>query len=75
MHDIDRFTTDACDAAWASFYFDNNTGQMLCTCLICARCDRHTGNGHQGHYWGWCRVTNKMEDLHFCCPGDCELNG
>lgn len=49
--------------------------------MLCARCGRHTGNNHQGHYWGLCKVlvaagkTGKdaIRELHFCCPGNCEL--
>lgn len=44
-----------------------------CTCLICARCGKHTGNRTQGHFWSYCKVTGEMRDFHFCCPDDCEL--
>jgi hypothetical protein len=45
-----------------------------CRCLICERCGHHTGNTSQGHYWGHCHVTRKIEAFHFCCPGDCALH-
>jgi hypothetical protein len=53
--------------------------------MVCARCNEHTGNNHQGHYWRFCkrlmdelgsgRDTNDYlaADFHFCCPDDCEL--
>lgn len=49
--------------------------------MLCARCDQHTGNNHQGHYWGLCKVLlsrgvpwkNAIRQPHFCCPDDCEL--
>lgn len=49
--------------------------------MLCARCGQHTGNNHQGHYWGLCKVlvaqgatgNDAIRELHFCCPGDCEL--
>lgn len=44
-----------------------------CRCLVCGRCGRHTGNSTQGHYWGYCAVTKKVEIFHYCCPDDCEL--
>lgn len=58
-----------CDHPTATI--DTRTGQ--CRCLVCARCDKHTGNSNQGHYWAWCSVTRSMRKFHFCCPGDCEL--
>lgn len=44
-----------------------------CRCMKCHRCDRHTGNSTQGHYWAHCRVTGTTRDFHHCCPGACEL--
>lgn len=49
--------------------------------MLCARCHQHTGNNDQGHYWGLCKVLlaqgidfkDAVRELHFCCPGDCEL--
>ena len=49
--------------------------------MLCARCERHTGNNHQGHYWGLCKVwlaqgrphNEAIREPHFCCPDDCEL--
>lgn len=48
-------------------------GRGGCTCIICGRCKRHTGNSNQGHYWAICTVNRAVEQFHFCCPGDCEL--
>lgn len=44
-----------------------------CRHLTCGRCEQHTDNGNQGHYWAYCSVTKTVRDFHFCCPGDCEL--
>lgn len=49
--------------------------------MVCSRCNQHTGNNNQGHYWGLCKVLmsqgvpfrKAIRELHFCCPGDCEL--
>ena len=41
--------------------------------MLCGRCNQHTGNNHQGHYWGLCEVLDAIREPHFCCPGDCEL--
>ena len=41
--------------------------------MTCGRCERATGNNHQGHYWSHCKVTGTLRGFHFCCPGDCEL--
>ena len=41
--------------------------------MVCARCNTHTGNNHQGHYWGLCKVTGAVREMHFCCPDNCEL--
>lgn len=49
--------------------------------MVCGRCNKHTGNHHQGHYWGYCKVyaarglpwNRCIRELHFCCPDDCEL--
>lgn len=47
-----------------------------CRCVVCARCNHHTGNSNQGHYWGYCKVLGgPASRFHFCCPGDCELDG
>jgi hypothetical protein len=43
--------------------------------FVCGRCRRPTGNRHQGHYWAFCQVTKTERDFHFCCPGDCALEG
>jgi len=47
--------------------------EMVCRCIVCARCNKHTGNATQGHHWGWCKVTGTFREGHFCCPDDCEL--
>lgn len=55
---------------------DAETPTMLdgrCRCIVCPRCDHHTGNAHQGHHWSYCTVTGTTREFHFCCPGDCEL--
>lgn len=62
-----------CDAETPTVYMVE--GQFACRCMICPRCNHHTGNSHQGHYWAFCKVTGKMEEFHFCCPDDCELQG
>lgn len=51
--------------------------------MVCARCNLHTGNNHQGHYWGFCKrlqaenpgrdLNDYVIDMHFCCPDGCEL--
>lgn len=49
--------------------------------MICPRCNEHTGNNHQGHWWAFCKVRaqqvddwkDALREMHFCCPGDCEL--
>lgn len=41
--------------------------------MLCAKCEKHTGNNNQGHYWGWCKVTGTVREMHFCCPGACAL--
>lgn len=49
--------------------------------MVCGRCGEHTGNNHQGHWWSFCQVRAKQVDdwkdalrgMHFCCPGNCEL--
>lgn len=45
-----------------------------CRCMVCGRCNNHTGNSHQGHYWKFCVPLGGMaKKFHFCCPDDCEL--
>lgn len=63
--------TSQCDAPNAPVYSDVNGG-VTCRCLVCSRCDHHTGNTW-GHYWAYCKVTKTVRDFHFCCPDDCEL--
>lgn len=49
--------------------------------MVCGRCGKHTGNNHQGHYWGFCNAIyepgmqfkDAIREMHFCCPDDCEL--
>lgn len=52
---------------------DDGNDIMICRCLVCSRCNRHTGNTNQGHFWSWCSATKRDEGFHFCCPGNCEL--
>ena len=63
---------------------DNPTGAQMpdmvgwdgriwsCTCLECSRCHKH-GHSTYGHWQSHCSVSRKLEQGHFCCPGDCEL--
>lgn len=51
----------------------SHDGQGGCMCLKCSRCERHTGNGNQGHYWAYCSAARETRPHHFCCPGQCEL--
>ncbi len=64
-----------CDAAqWGSFPSVDPDGR--CRCTVCPRCRHHTGNSHQGHYWGHCMVTGTTREFHLCCPDpaySCEL--
>lgn len=65
-----------CDAEIPSLYFSmgkDGAPYIVCRCMVCGRCGRHTGNSHQGHYWSACTVTGSIREPHFCCPGDCEL--
>lgn len=45
-----------------------------CRCIVCARCERHTGNNLLGHYTTCCQNRDVRQQVHFCCPGDCELD-
>ncbi len=63
-----------CDAAeYGGHPSMDGTGR--CRCVVCARCGHHTGNSHQGHYWGFCHVTRTVREPHLCCPTEpgCEL--
>lgn len=62
-----------CDAGGAASMYMMPDGTVSCRCIVCGRCERHTGNSHQGHFWKWCRVTKDMREFHFCCPDNCEL--
>ena len=50
-------------------------GTTVCRCVVCPRCGHHTGNSHQGHNWGMCKVTRTIRVPHFCCGNEfgCEL--
>jgi hypothetical protein len=61
-----------CDAEFPSV-MQMPDGTTICRCVVCPRCGHHTGNSHQGHYWGYCQVTRTVREFHLCCPGDCEL--
>lgn len=68
--------TPGCDADETPMYV--NTGldgasSVICRCVVCAHCGKHTGNSNQGHYWAYCKVTKTKRDFHFCCPDNCEL--
>ncbi len=71
------FLVPGCDASTPSIYVagydDFGNAVYTCRCVVCARCDHHTGNSHQGHFWKMCKVTKSMRDFHFCCPNNCEL--
>jgi hypothetical protein len=61
-----------CDFVPPSLYMMGD-GTVGCRCIVCARCEKHTGNANQGHYWKLCSKTKKLETFHFCCPTmDCE---
>ena len=60
-----------CDQPRATRIFtpDGDPNDSECTCIICSRCHRHTGNDNQGHYWGFCSKTHdESNGFHFCCP-------
>lgn len=44
-----------CDAEHPSAYLGPD-GEIVCRCIVCARCGHHTGNSNQGHYWAHCKV-------------------
>jgi hypothetical protein len=58
-----------CDAAEFGGY-PSMDGTGRCRCTVCPRCHHHTGNSHQGHYWGFCQVTRTVREFHFCCPDE-----
>ena len=64
----------ACDAEAPSVY-QMPDGTTVCRCVVCPRCGHHTGNSHQGHNWGMCKVTRTVRVAHFCCGNEfgCEL--
>ena len=72
MSVMDEIRASGCDAENPSIY-SNPDGSYSCRCLVCGRCNRHTGNSTQGHYWAYCKATRSLRDFHFCCPDDCEL--
>lgn len=64
-----------CDAPDGGSYMMID-GKVRCRCVVCPRCRHHTGNSHQGHYWGFCKVTGTIRQAHLCCPDPkfgCEL--
>lgn len=69
MTDIGTDYRTECDFPYATL---DSHGE--CRCIICTRCERHTGNARQGHYWSWCAITKADQGFHFCCPDDCELH-
>lgn len=87
MPEFPDFGVEGCDAGGAaSIYYRSDLGKYVCRCLVCARCDKHTGNSNYGHYTKACKnvvgqgLTVKgyieaIKDIphHFCCPDDCEL--
>ena len=73
MTPLEQVIANGCDFPNPPIYNDPRNGGYTCRCLVCNRCRKHTGNNSQGHYWGFCKVTNTIRDHHFCCPGNCEL--
>lgn len=72
---LEQIRAAGCDAPNPSVYH-NPRGGFVCRCIVCGRCEKHTGNTNQGHYWRFCSAKKKMaDDWHFCCPDDCELEG
>jgi hypothetical protein len=65
----------ACDAGAGASYYQDADGTTVCRCVVCPRCGHHTGNSHQGHNWGFCKVTQTVRVGHFCCGNEfgCEL--
>lgn len=43
---------DAAEFGAAATFLPGGT----CRCIVCPRCGHHTGNAHQGHFWGLCKV-------------------
>ena len=69
---IEEIRPQDCDAETPSIMFHPD-GRILCRCIVCARCGRHTGDSNQGHYWSYCKVIADTREFHFCCPDGCEL--
>jgi hypothetical protein len=65
----------ACDAGGLASTYQDADGATVCRCVVCPRCGHHTGNSHQGHNWGFCKVTRTVRVPHFCCGNEfgCEL--
>lgn len=65
----------ACDAGAGASILHLPDGSTACRCIVCPRCGHHTGNSHQGHHWGMCKVTRTVRVPHFCCGNGfgCEL--
>ena len=69
-----------CDAKDGGRYYGPG-GTIVCRCVVCARCGKHTGNSNQGHYWALCSVWlaqgkglyGSKREFHFCCPDNCAL--
>ena len=74
MNDSELYFCDSCNTGHTDMQW-HSLG------MLCGRCQQHTGNNHQGHYWGLCKVwlaqgknfKDAVREFHFCCPGDCEL--
>lgn len=67
-YDADRLT-----CPHATYLLREDPIITVCRCVICGRCNEHTGNSSQGHYWAFCKVTGTFRSMHFCCPGHCQL--
>lgn len=70
-----------CDAPGGPPVYQLGDGTYVCRCIVCAYCNKHTGNSTQGHYWAVCKVymrqgkglNGSVREFHFCCPDRCEL--
>src|SRR6266436_942421 len=84
-----RLLVPDCDAENPSVYWSSRQNKYICRCIVCSRCNHHTGNSNQGHYWKFCHVMAKFHNIHktqslldcqeclpafhFCCKDNCEL--
>lgn len=70
-----RLSTSGADGSCQSVLCSRIDGR--CVGAHCGRCG--APSSHQGHYTSFCRNKPLPQPiaptapLHFCCPGDCEL--